>query len=139
MQIKPQLDQLGIRLVAVGTGSKLFARNFKESSGFDGEVFLDPEANTFKAIDLPRLSLWAAIKRFMMSWTNLSFYRSIESKYPGNDMKGDGQQTGGVFVVGPGKESPLLYSFRENDHEATEFAINDEILQACSQDVSEKN
>lgn len=64
--------------------------------------------------------------------TGLSFYREISSKYPDSDVKGDGQQTGGVFVVGPGVGNEILYSFRENDNEVTSFASHDDILAACS-------
>uniref|UniRef100_A0A7S4HJE4 Uncharacterized protein n=1 Tax=Vannella robusta TaxID=1487602 RepID=A0A7S4HJE4_9EUKA len=134
MKIKPQLDQLGVRLVAVGTGSKLFAKKFKEGVPFDGEVFLDPEAKTFKAIDLPRLSIWQVTKRFLLNLTAISFYRQISSNYPQSDTKGDGQQTGGVFVVGPGVGEELLFSFRENDAEVEEFASHDDIIAAASKE-----
>ena len=45
--------------------------------------------------------------------------------------KGDGQQTGGIFVVGPGVKKALKYSFREADAEPTEFADLEKIYEAC--------
>mmetsp|Transcript_91495 Transcript_91495/g.136995 ORF Transcript_91495/g.136995 Transcript_91495/m.136995 type:complete len:136 (+) Transcript_91495:183-590(+) len=135
MKIKPQLDQLGVKFVAVGTGSKLFANNFKKGVPFDGEVFLDPEAKTFAAINLPRLSMWQVTKRFLINLTALSFYRQISGNYPSSDTKGDGQQTGGVFVVGPGIGKELLYSFKENDAEVVDFASHDDIIEACSKEI----
>lgn len=46
-------------------------------------------------------------------------------------MQGDGQQTGGVFVVGPGEQSEILFSFKESDAAPDEMADNDAILAAC--------
>lgn len=57
--------------------------------------------------------------RFFLNPSALSFYNNLKGKYPTSNMEGDGQQTGGVFVVSP--EGKLLYSFKENDHEPSMF------------------
>jgi len=133
LKIKPQLDQLGVKLIAVGNGNKYFAKKFADGISFDGEVYLDPESKAFAAANLPRLSVWQAVKRFMMNWAALKFFREISPQYANSDLEGDGQQTGGVFVVGPGENSEVLFEFREFDNEVTQFADHDAILKACGQ------
>jgi len=134
MAIKPQLDEKGIPLIGIGTGSKFFARKFKEGLPFTGQVYIDPEALTFKAKGLRRLSIWEVAQRFVLSLKALSFYKSISSKYAYSDTEGDGQQTGGVYVLGPDPSQPgkkkLLYTFNEVDHDPTEFADTNAILNA---------
>lgn len=132
MSIKPQLDQLGVRLIAVGTGNKNFAQKFQKGLPFEGEVYLDPEANSFRALSLKRLSVWEVTKRFVLSSTALGFYKKKSKEYASSDVQGDGQQTGGVFVVGP--KDRLYYSFIENEHEVTEFANPEDILKACKEE-----
>mmetsp|Transcript_30680 Transcript_30680/g.52487 ORF Transcript_30680/g.52487 Transcript_30680/m.52487 type:complete len:135 (-) Transcript_30680:210-614(-) len=134
MKYKDQLNELGVSVVAVGTGSKLFASKFKESVSFEGEVLIDKDAEMFKAIDLPRLSIWEVTKRFIFNLTGLSLYRELHSKYPDSDTKGDGQQTGGVFVIGPGTGKEILFQFRESDNEVEDFANPDDILEACKKE-----
>lgn len=131
MDLKPQIDQLGIKTIAVGTGSKFFAEKFQKGLPFEGDIFLDPEANSFKAMSLPRLSTWETIKRFFLSPSSIFFYQKISSEYPASDMEGDGKQTGGVFVMAQGKENVSLYSFQESEHSTDQFADNEKILQAC--------
>ena len=55
----------------------------------------------------------------------------MQAQFPGNDIRGDGQQTGGVFVLGPGKGKEILYAFREVDGGPCEFSDNNAILAAC--------
>lgn len=80
---------------------------------------------------MPRLSIWQVTKRFILNLTALSFYRGISAQYAGSDIEGDGQQTGGVFVVGPGMGGDVYYTFRESESDPTTFANPDEILAAC--------
>jgi len=128
MQIKPKLDHLGIPLIAVGNGSKRFALKFKTALEWEGPIYLDTECNTFKALQLQKLTIWQAIKRF---FGIRAYYKQLSKVYTSADLEGDGTQTGGVFVLGPGVGRPLRFSFRENDNEADVFAANDEILKAA--------
>jgi len=132
MDIKPNLDQMNVRLIAVGNGSANFARKFQNGLPFTGEVYLDPESNTYKALALYRLGKWEVMKRFFFSLTAMTFYKNQAQNYAHADTEGDGQQTGGVFVVGPGRGKQLLYQFRENDHTPEVFADNNAILEACA-------
>eukprot|EP00456_Euglypha_rotunda_P032418 TRINITY_DN25125_c0_g1_i6.p1 TRINITY_DN25125_c0_g1~~TRINITY_DN25125_c0_g1_i6.p1 ORF type:complete len:156 (-),score=37.75 TRINITY_DN25125_c0_g1_i6:19-486(-) len=129
MQIKPQLDKLGVPIIAVGNGNARFAKKFKEALKFDGNVYLDTDCKMFKVAALPRLSIWQAVKRFF-NGTARAFYAKLSKNYSQSDLEGDGQQTGGVFVVGPGVGRPLRFSFRESDYDPDVFADNKEILKA---------
>jgi len=48
-------------------------------------------------------------------------------------MKGDGQQTGGVFVLGPGIGEDIIYSFKEIENDVTSFANTEDIIAACKE------
>jgi len=125
MQIKPQLDRLGVSLIAVGKGDKEAAMKFKKAINWEAPIYLDEEQKAFKAISLQRWSLWQVTKRFF-SKAVFSLYK----KYPNADSKGDGTQSGAILLLGPGKSRPQ-YTFRENEHDLNEFADNDQILKAA--------
>jgi len=139
MEIKPQLDQMGVRLIGIGTGSKIFGKKFRDLLPFTGEIFIDPEFAAFKAKGLPRLSAWEVTKRFIISWTAVSHYKSLSSKYRSSDTDGDGQQTGGVFVIGPDPSHPekkrILYSFHEIENDVSTFADIEAILAECKKNT----
>lgn len=136
MDIKPQIDQLGAKLVAVGTGSQLFAKKFQEGLAFPGDVYRDPDAAIFKELKLPRLGMMATMARFFLNPSALMFYNSLKGKYAASDMEGDGQQTGGVFVISP--EGKILYGFKENDADPETFADNKAILAALTKYAESK-
>jgi len=92
---------------------------------------MDHDSNAFKALKLPRLTTWQVISRFFFSLTSIKFARSISGLYPQSDLEGDGQQTGGVFVVGPGEDSEIQYKFLEGDHDVDQFADLKEVYKAC--------
>jgi len=123
---------MGVPLIAIGNGNKHFATKYKEGIGFSGEIYLDPQSKSFEMLNLHRLSAWETMKRFF-SPKALKTSKELFSKYKNADLQGDGQQTGGVFVVGPGVGQPLRFSFYENEHDTDTFANNDDILAALSQ------
>eukprot|EP01115_Flamella_aegyptia_P013716 TRINITY_DN7459_c0_g1_i1.p1 TRINITY_DN7459_c0_g1~~TRINITY_DN7459_c0_g1_i1.p1 ORF type:complete len:172 (+),score=44.92 TRINITY_DN7459_c0_g1_i1:201-716(+) len=125
---------MGVDLVAVGNGNTLFAKGFKEGIPFEGEVLIDETSTVFQKASLPRLSVWQTLKRFLMNLSLLSLYSSLGNDYPNSNLNGDGQQTGAVYVLGPGKDSKILYSFRENDNDPETFADIDAILEAVNSD-----
>jgi len=119
-----------VPLIVVGNGSKRFAQKFKEGIKFSGEIYLDPESKSFKALSLPRLSAWQAVKRFFFDSKAVKFFKGLKKNYANSDLEGDGQQTGGVFVVGPGIGRAMRYSFREHENDTDTFADLDAILEA---------
>mmetsp|Transcript_49687 Transcript_49687/g.121320 ORF Transcript_49687/g.121320 Transcript_49687/m.121320 type:complete len:145 (-) Transcript_49687:139-573(-) len=52
-ELKPKLDQQGVRLVAVGIGIPEVGREFCEHTGFDPEfLFADPDNAAYEALEL---------------------------------------------------------------------------------------
>lgn len=135
MQHKSKFDQIGVKLVAIGNGNHMFAQGFIDGLPFAGEVYIDENSSVFKALELKRLSTWETMKRYFMSWNLLSFFSAQSDNYKSSNMTGDGQQTGGVFVVSS-KDDKILYSFIEAEHEADAFANIDQVLKACETGLS---
>jgi hypothetical protein len=56
MDIKPQIEAAGARLVAIGNGSAYFAKQFAEGLPFPADaVFIDKDSAVYKELNLPRL------------------------------------------------------------------------------------
>lgn len=106
----PELEKSGCQMVAVGTGSEYYAKRFKEITKWPGDVFLDHEGGTYKALELPRFSVFNIFR-----WRVIQAFRAAVKKGFDNHLKEDGLQSGGVFVIGPGAASPLLSQWRESD------------------------
>jgi len=121
------------RLVAIGNGSIFFAKKFREGLAFPGEIYIDSASNSFKAMELPRLSVWETVKRFLSDLSLISLFVKLSSTYKNSDTAGDGQQTGAVLLIENfGKENgSIKYEFRECDHPATEFASLQKIYESC--------
>jgi prostamide/prostaglandin F2alpha synthase len=133
MALKPALDEHGVRLIAVGNGDFAMAKQFKEGLNWPGEVYLDPDSTSYKAIHLKRLSNWEVAKRYFTSLRVLSWFKNNPHKAQNQD--GDGFQTGGVFIVGPGAGSSVIFSFKEIDNDPLSFPIPEAILNACTADL----
>lgn len=125
----PQLQEQGVKLAVVGNGSQYFASQFRENLPWPGEIYLDPTSSAFAAINLPRMSAFQAIKHFFPA---VSWFKKEGSKYKHN-MEGDGLQTGGVFLIGPGESSKVLFSFREADNEALAFADGQALVKVAAE------
>eukprot|EP01096_Ripella_sp_DP13-Kostka_P017338 TRINITY_DN8803_c0_g1_i1.p1 TRINITY_DN8803_c0_g1~~TRINITY_DN8803_c0_g1_i1.p1 ORF type:complete len:258 (+),score=147.21 TRINITY_DN8803_c0_g1_i1:142-915(+) len=131
MELRPKLSALGYHFIAIGNGSKTFAKKFQTGLPFEGEIYIDSTSESFKKASLPRLSMWQITKRFLLNVKLFGVFYDLNKKFKASDAVGDGQQTGGVFVFGPGSKSEILYSFRENDNEPDVFVNPDEIWKAC--------
>jgi len=114
MELKAALDKAGVavKFIAVGSGSKHFSDKFKLGVPWEGSVYLDETYTTHKAINLIRFSAWQALKRWF-SPKALSFSKKLFARFKRANMKGDGLQSGGIFIVGPGVDSPIQFSFLE--------------------------
>lgn len=133
LDVAPQLSEQGIKLVVVGNGSAFFATQFKEGLPWPGEIYLDSNSSAFAAVNLQRVGAMQAIKRWLPA---ASWFKKNAPKYASSNMQGDGFQTGGVFLIGPGEGSCLQYSFKEMDHDVLEFASGADILKAASSHAS---
>eukprot|EP01012_Entosiphon_sulcatum_P048921 TRINITY_DN6749_c0_g1_i1.p1 TRINITY_DN6749_c0_g1~~TRINITY_DN6749_c0_g1_i1.p1 ORF type:complete len:182 (+),score=36.65 TRINITY_DN6749_c0_g1_i1:52-597(+) len=130
LELKPELDRLGVKLVCIGNGSAYFAQKFKEGVNWPGDIYLDPDSSIYKALQLKRWSMWEVTKRFFFSSKAIGWAKEFTKKYKSSDLQGDGQQSGGVLVLTPGVDEPLFFH-KEMDAEPTVFADNAAILAAC--------
>eukprot|EP00064_Thunnus_orientalis_P009891 superscaffoldBa00001283_g9917 len=112
--LKPQLEELGVPLVAVvkeniGTEIEDFRPHFAGDIYIDEEKrFYGPLQRKMGGLGFIRLGVW---QNFMRAW---------RSGYQGN-MNGEGFILGGVFVIGPGDQGILL------EHREKEFGNKVEI------------
>ncbi|KAK0139742.1 Redox-regulatory protein FAM213A [Merluccius polli] len=126
--LKPQLEQLGVPLVAVvkeDIGTEL--QDFRPH--FAGDIYIDekkhfygPLQRTMGGLGFFRLGVWQ------------NFLRARRSGYQGN-MKGEGFILGGVFVIGPGDQGILL------EHREKEFGdkvSNEDVLEAVKRIIPGK-
>eukprot|EP00123_Amoebidium_parasiticum_P007282 comp18015_c0_seq1/m.18498 comp18015_c0_seq1/g.18498 ORF comp18015_c0_seq1/g.18498 comp18015_c0_seq1/m.18498 type:complete len:136 (-) comp18015_c0_seq1:498-905(-) len=128
MDIKPELDQLGVKLVAIGTGNRYFANQFISGLPFSGEVYLDPEAKSFQALKLPRWGMLSTLWRFVKSLAATNWYNENAKKYATANMEGDGQQSGGIFVVS--QKGEIVFSFKEDEQPPEVFCEGSVVLAA---------
>ena len=123
MTVKDRLDEMGVALVAVGSGTPEQARAFIDKFGFTGEMYLDPSLKTYKAFGLKR-GFWrtlgpSSIGRGLKAMTR-GFHQGRSA--------GDLWQQGGLFVLGPGHQ--VLFIHR-NDA-AGKQADLEAVLKACA-------
>lgn len=106
--LKPQLEELGVRLVAVvkeDVGTEI--QDFRPH--FAGDIYIDEEKRFYGPLQRKMGGL-GFIR--LGVWQNL--IRAWRSGYQGN-LKGEGYILGGVFVIGAGNQGILL------EHREKEF------------------
>jgi hypothetical protein len=105
MDIKGKLDEAGIPLVAIGSGSPGGARHFIEKLHFTGEMYVNQDLSAYRAFKLER-GFWKTLGP-------ASLIRGIQAMREGfrqGRMDGDNWQQGGIFVMGPGNK--LIFQHR---------------------------
>jgi len=130
--LKPELDALNIRLLAVvheAKGTDEFRRDY-----FKGDIFLDTKKDFFSKILGDR---WLGASGFLMPSVHANLKRAKAKNFVGN-MEGEGRLLGGVLIV---KDSTILYQFREEvwgDHAplATVREVCQKLAQASSSSSS---
>jgi len=106
MGVKARLDDAGIRLVAIGSGSPDHADAFVKTNGFTGEIYVSQNLAAYRAFKLVR-GLWRTVGP-------ASIYRGIQAMRNGfrqGSTAGDPWQQGGIFLLGPGER--LLFEHRD--------------------------
>jgi len=124
MGTKKQMDEKGISLAAMGSGTPDQANVFVEKYGFTGEMYVSPDLSAYKAFKLVR-GLWPSVGP-------ASVYRGIKAITKGfrqGSTAGDPWQQGGVFLLGPGER--LLFEHR--DQFAGDHADLNEVLAVTEQ------
>ena len=111
----------------VGIGLEyLGLEEFLEGKYFDGDLFLDLKKASYDLLGFRRLGMMDLLSMFSRKWLETGA-RAFSSNLGGNITQGDGYQTGGCLVVGPGG-APVLFSFVQND--PADHPDNQTILEA---------
>jgi len=116
MELKTLLDKAGVtvQFVVVGAGTKNFSDRFKLGVPWEGSLFLDETHSAHKAINLKRFSAWQGFKRWFTP-TALKYGKSLFARFKKANMTGDGLQSGGIFILGPEKDSAIEFTFLESE------------------------
>jgi len=117
--VRADIEARGGRLVFVGNGTALMARDFAEQFGVDAPLFTDPSRKAFKAAGMKR--------RMGLSWQSLAMgKRALAAGHTQGRTKGDPFQQGGVLVLdGEGAEL-----HRQNADDAGTEILLEPILRA---------
>ncbi len=126
MEIKDQLDNAGVGLVAIGSGKPAQAKEFVALFSFEGEMYVDPSLKTYKAFKLVR-GLWrtlgpASIGRGMTA---------MKAGFRQGKNAGDLWQQGGMFVIGPSDQLGNQMLFQHRNQAAGDHADLNAVLTAC--------
>lgn len=122
MGIKDKLDQAGVALIAIGSGTPAQARSFAKNFNFTGELYLDRELLSFKAFGLAR-GFWKTLGPASLA----RGARTLSQGYFQGLSAGDLWQQGGVFILGPGNR----IQFEHRDRYAGHHADPQDVLAAC--------
>lgn len=104
--IKPKLDEYGVRLVGVGV-EELGLKEFLDGQFFKGDLFIDMEKKCYKDLQYKRFGFLNLIPALFYKSSRDAISESRAAK-TGGDLKGDYYQVGGTLVVRKGGEKVLL-------------------------------
>jgi hypothetical protein len=105
MDIKGKLDEAGIVLVAIGSGSTGGARHFIEKLHLTGEMYVNQDLSAYRAFKLQR-GLWKTLGPSAL----IHGIQAMRDGFHQGRTDGDLWQQGGVFVMGPGNK--LMFQHR---------------------------
>jgi len=92
--VKPELDSLGFGVVAVGSGTPLMAKNFKEEFNFEGDIYVDQKREIYSALGCNRGAAYVL---------NLKALKAIKATmgegFSQGKTQGDSLQLGGTFII----------------------------------------
>lgn len=100
VQLHREIDAIhaaGAELVAIGVGKPHFIAGFRETTGYRGPIYVDPELKSYEAAGLHR-GMWR-------NFTPLSLGLAVRALARGNMQgrtQGDPSQQGGAMVIAPG-------------------------------------
>ncbi|KAL3315233.1 hypothetical protein Ciccas_006132 [Cichlidogyrus casuarinus] len=109
--LKPALDEKNVRLIAVGfdTGN---LQNFLDGKFFKGELFLDPEKASYKALDFEVQNKVSGMANALSS-TGRGLASEASKLKIASDFKGDGWQKGGLLLLE--KNGDVLHSWTQKN------------------------
>lgn len=99
-----------MRLIGVGL-EEIGLEEFQRGQFFAGELFIDTKKETYKLMGFRRLNFFSIFPA-IFSKNARAAYSKAKAEKMGGDMKGDGMQNGGTFVVEKGGK--VLLSFKQD-------------------------
>ena len=122
MKREAEVNAAGGTLAVVGLGNPLFAKGFRESTGYTGPLFVDGQGLAYRAVALGRLKLWNLLSFRMIR----NAIRARKEGFRQGKVEGDPWQLGGTLVVAPGDR--LLFAWRNQN--ADDDAPIDDVIAA---------
>jgi len=125
--LKPDLDTLGVGLVAVGSGNPLMAKSFQQEFEFSGDIYVDQKREIYKALGCNRGLKYAINGKALRAMQS-----AMSEGFSQGKTAGDSLQLGGTFVIS--KQNGILFQHLEQfagDHVDTV-----ELMAACKQIAS---
>jgi len=108
----PQLQEHHVRLVGVGL-EPLGMEEFVQGGFFAGELYVDSAKAAYGGLGFKRTGLLAMLPKLCSrKWSEAK--ARADSLGLGGNLQGDGQQNGGVLVVGQGG-APTMFTYRQED------------------------
>ncbi|KAI0726835.1 AhpC/TSA antioxidant enzyme-domain-containing protein [Fomitopsis betulina] len=123
-QVKPEsLQQAGVRIVVIGCGEWQLIQNYRETTGFIGDVYANPSRSLYKALglveNLQKTPAGQNKRSYLKKGLLSNIFQSIMQgplKSPLHIGKqGDIQQNGGEFVFGPGETCSFASRMRHTE------------------------
>ena len=108
--LKPAFDSKGVTLLGIGV-EKLGYQEFVEGGFFNGELLVDEKKESYNALACHNNNTWRNLwgMSLLFSSTVVGLGRVASQKgFSFSNMKGDGNQFGGTFVLSP-KDGALMY------------------------------
>jgi alkyl-hydroperoxide reductase/thiol specific antioxidant family protein len=103
----PQIERLGVRVIAVGTGAAYQARHLM-STGTPFPCLVDPDARLYAALGLGRIDWWEWLRPSV--WQN--YGRAIRRGTRPGRITGDPQRLSGVAFIETERRVRWLYRSR---------------------------
>ncbi|KAM9475347.1 peroxiredoxin-like 2C isoform 2-T3 [Clarias gariepinus] len=96
-----------VRLIVIGQSSYLHIEAFCSLTGYQHEIYVDPERNIYKILGMTKGELYKEtasesphVKSNILVGSIKSMWRAMTS--PAFDFQGDPLQQGGALIIGPG-------------------------------------
>ncbi|KAJ9052756.1 hypothetical protein DSO57_1031034, partial [Entomophthora muscae] len=131
-ELKPEFDALDIKLIAIGF-ENVGLEDFLSGEYWDWEILVDNERSVHIALDLKKVPVSAGLKDLMSSATRAAIMAATKAGIQG-DLKGDGFQLGGTFVIEK-ETSKILYEYRQLG--ADSYTSLKEVYESCGGDPEE--
>jgi len=124
--IKPQLDELGVQLVAIGSGTPFMAKAFAKEFEYSGELYVDQKREVYMTLGTKR-----GIGGVIGMRALVEYKKALSEGYTQGGTQGDGMQLGGTFILR--SNGQVIWSHME------EFAGDhpdlDEVVAFCQRQV----